>query len=92
MKLTYTVLLKAEPEGGFTVLVPALPGCISYGENIPAALGMAEEAIECYLLVLQDEGETPPFEGEDVTIAAEDVSGTLLGYKVTVKLQAATVA
>ncbi len=91
MKLTYTVLLRAEPEGGFTVLVPALPGCISYGENIPEALRMAEEAIECYLLVLQDESETPPVEGEDLTIAAEDITGTLLGYKVSVELEAAGV-
>jgi predicted RNase H-like HicB family nuclease len=31
---TYRILLTEEPEGGYTVLVPALPGCITYGDNI----------------------------------------------------------
>ncbi|MGZ8558482.1 MAG: type II toxin-antitoxin system HicB family antitoxin [Chitinophagaceae bacterium] len=29
--LNYRILLTKEPEGGFTVMVPALPGCITYG-------------------------------------------------------------
>lgn len=32
--LTYRVLLNEEPEGGFTVTVPALPGCVTYGEDL----------------------------------------------------------
>jgi predicted RNase H-like HicB family nuclease len=34
----YRVLLRGEPEGGYTVLAPALPGCIAYGENITEAI------------------------------------------------------
>jgi len=45
----YRVLLTPEPEGGFTVSVPALPGCITYGESIDHALSMAKEAIELYV-------------------------------------------
>ena len=71
MKRTYTVLLRAEPEGGFTVLVPALPGCISYGEDLPDALRMAQQAMECHLLGLQDLGERPPVEGANLLAAAE---------------------
>jgi predicted RNase H-like HicB family nuclease len=45
----YKALLYTEPEGGFTVTVPELPGCITYGENVDHALAMAKEAIELYV-------------------------------------------
>jgi antitoxin HicB len=51
--LTYRVMLNEEPEGGFTVTVPALPGCITYGDNLDHALSMAKEAIEGYISVLK---------------------------------------
>ena len=57
MQYTYKVLLRKEPEGGFTASVPALPGCITYGENIDEAMSMAKEAIELYVEELQDRGE-----------------------------------
>lgn len=57
---TYRVLLTQEPEGGFTVSVPALPGCITYGESIDHALSMAKEAIELYVETLEAEGDTVP--------------------------------
>lgn len=46
---TYRILLKPEPEGGYTVIVPALPGCVTYGETIDEARAMATEAIELYI-------------------------------------------
>lgn len=46
---TYRILLKPEPEGGYTVIVPALPGCITYGETVEEAKAMATEAIELYV-------------------------------------------
>ena len=49
MKSSYQILLTPEPEGGFTVSVPALPGCITYGETIAEARSMAADAIKCYL-------------------------------------------
>jgi antitoxin HicB len=58
--LTYRVLLNEEPEGGFTVTVPSLPGCITYGENLDHALSMAREAIEGYISVLKEQGDTVP--------------------------------
>jgi antitoxin HicB len=51
---TYRILLNEEPEGGFTVTVPALPGCTTYGENLNHALEMAKEAIEGYIEVLKE--------------------------------------
>jgi predicted RNase H-like HicB family nuclease len=47
--LTYKLLLHKEPEGAYTVMVPALPGCITYGEDIDQAIEMAKEAIELYI-------------------------------------------
>jgi antitoxin HicB len=52
---SYQALLSAEPEGGFTVTVAELPGCITYGENIDHALSMAKEAIELYVETLNIE-------------------------------------
>jgi predicted RNase H-like HicB family nuclease len=58
--LTYRIILNEEPEGGFTVLVPALPGCVSYGENLDEAISMAREAIEGYIEILKEKGENIP--------------------------------
>jgi antitoxin HicB len=43
---TYTVVLRPEPEGGFTVRIPVLPEIVTYGEDEAHALAMAKEAIE----------------------------------------------
>lgn len=43
------VILEPSDEGGYTVYVPALPGCISEGDNIDKALVNIQEAIELYL-------------------------------------------
>jgi antitoxin HicB len=61
-QLTYRVLLNREPEGGYTVNVPTLPGCITYGETIDEAISMAKEAIELYVESLVAKGEAVPDE------------------------------
>lgn len=43
------VVLEPSDEGGYTVHVPALPGCISEGETRVEALDNIREAIELYL-------------------------------------------
>jgi len=58
--LTYRIILTQEPEGGYTVIVPSLPGCITYGDNVNHAIDMAKEAIEGYLEVLKEQGEEIP--------------------------------
>lgn len=57
---TYRIVLRKEPEGTYTALVPSLPGCITYGDNVEHALEMAKEAIEGYIAVLKEEGEPVP--------------------------------
>lgn len=60
MIYTYKVLLHKEAEGGFTVSVPALPGCITYGQDVDEAITMAREAITLYIEELKDRGEKIP--------------------------------
>ena len=57
---TYRILLNPEPEGGYTVTVPALSGCVTYGETIEEALSMAKEAIELYVESLVEHNEPVP--------------------------------
>ncbi|MBI1984341.1 MAG: type II toxin-antitoxin system HicB family antitoxin [Acidobacteria bacterium] len=38
-----------ESEGGYTVIVPLLPGCVSYGKTVEEATRNAREAIELHL-------------------------------------------
>ncbi len=59
-------MLKSEPEGGFTVIVPSLPGCISYGSTLTEAKEMAKEAIELYIESLLAHSEEIP--NESLTI------------------------
>jgi len=47
--LHYNLVFKPEPEGGYTVLVPALPGCVTYGKTLEKARDMASDAIGAYL-------------------------------------------
>jgi len=55
--LVYRIFLHKEPEGGFTVTVPSLPGCVTYGETLEEAKQMAHEAIELYIESLREHGE-----------------------------------
>jgi predicted RNase H-like HicB family nuclease len=47
--VTFKVVLYTEEEGGYSVEVPALPGCFSQGDTLEEALANIKEAIECYL-------------------------------------------
>ncbi|ABX32013.1 protein of unknown function UPF0150 [Petrotoga mobilis SJ95] len=62
--LSYRILLKKEAEGGYTVIVPLLPGCVTYGDTMEEAIKMAKEAIQLYIESLQEHGEEIPSEEE----------------------------
>ncbi len=61
-------MLTEEPEGGYSVRVPALPGCYTQGETVKEALDNAAEAIAGHIAALQDLGEPIP---EDVRVQTE---------------------
>lgn len=58
----FRVILDPNEMGGYTVTVPALPGCISEGDTKEEALANIREAIELYLESLQADGEPIPTE------------------------------
>jgi len=60
MNYNFKILLQKAEEGGFTVIVPSLPGCITQGEDLDDAIIMAKEAIEVYIEELKDRGEMIP--------------------------------
>ena len=53
--MRFKVILEPSDEGGFTVYVPVLPGCISEGDTVEEALANIEEAIELYLEPVEDD-------------------------------------
>ena len=64
----YNIMLRPEPEGGFTVLVPALPGCVTYGRTLAEAKKMARDAVAGYIESLKKHKEAVP--GDDETLVA----------------------
>jgi predicted RNase H-like HicB family nuclease len=60
MTRTYTFVFNPEPEGGYTVTCPALPGLVTYGETMEEARHMARDAMEGLIQVMIEEGEAIP--------------------------------
>jgi predicted RNase H-like HicB family nuclease len=60
----FNIVLRPEPEGGFTALVPALPGCVTYGRTLIEAKQMARDAITGYIQSLRKHGEPIPTDDE----------------------------
>lgn len=73
---SFTIVLEPDPEeGGYIVIVPALPGCITQGDTVEECVANAQEAIELYLDDLRGSGEPIPEEHEQprlltITVAA----------------------
>ena len=53
--MRFKVVLEPSDEGGYTVYVPSLPGCISEGDTPDQALANIREAIELYLEPVEDD-------------------------------------
>lgn len=67
----YRVIYEPLTEGGFQVIVPALPGIVTYGRTIDEAREMAQDAIACHLQgLLKDDEEIPadPFASDPPVI------------------------
>ena len=74
----YIVIYEQLLEGGYQVIVPALPGIVTYGRTLEEAREMAEDAIRCHLRALLKDGEDIP---EDPFAFQQPISEEL---KVTV--------
>jgi len=64
---SYTVVLLKERDGRYSVSVPALDGCFTWGRNLTHALAMAAEAIALYLEVLEEDHRPLPPDTESFT-------------------------
>ena len=62
-----TIVLEPQQEGGYTVYVPSLPGCISQGNTKQESIKNIKEAIELYLE--PDTNELIEFSGEQLKVA-----------------------
>jgi len=62
MQARYLVELEKNEDGGYTVTVPALPGCITEGATWDEALANAQEAIAGFVETLKDLGKPIPVE------------------------------
>jgi len=83
--VTYTVVLLREEEvGGYSVVVPALPGCFSQGETVREALDCAKEAILCHVRALRADGDPVPPDVETVSFEWGEAAEAL-AYRVMVE-------
>lgn len=62
-----TIILEPQKEGGFTVYVPSLPGCISEGDTKEEAIANIKDAIALYLE--PDTNEMTEFTGETIKLS-----------------------
>ena len=88
--MTYTVVLLRENDGRYSVSVPALKGCHTWGETLPEALRMAEEAIQLHLESLEAHGDPLPPDVQTVAFDLQDATEAVV-YKVSIR-EKATVA
>jgi len=78
-KRVYKAIFEPQEEGGYTVTVPSLPGCISEGDTYDAALANIREAISLYLESLQADGSPIPEENHlvvEVETLLEQTTGS----------------
>ncbi len=70
----YTIMLIADPDvGGYTVIVPALPECVTEGDTVEEAMCRARELIRGYLDSRAASGEPIPEEPVAIQFATVEV-------------------
>lgn len=67
----FNIILRPEPEGGFTAIVPALPGCVTYGRTLSEAKSMAKDAIAGYIESLKKHKERVPTDDETLVASLD---------------------
>ncbi len=60
--MEYSVILTPEPEGGFTITLPAFPEYVGFAETEEEAVALAREGIVFEVERLRDQGQSPPVE------------------------------
>lgn len=78
--LKYDVIFEEAEEGGYTVYVPTLPGCISEGDTFEEAKNNISEAITAYLESLAMDGEEIPKEEKNFFIGKIEIPLSKLSF------------
>lgn len=86
--MQYSVIVLKERDGRYSVVVPALDGCATFGDTLPEALQMAEEAILAYLDGLEALGKPAPPDMETITVDLGEAPEASV-YKLDVRRPAA---
>jgi antitoxin HicB len=71
--LKYDVVFEEQSVGGYTAIVPSLPGCISEGDSFEEAKKNIEDAIKLYLEDMQADGEEIPNGDSNSFVASVEV-------------------
>ena len=64
--MKFTLVLQPEPEGGYSVICPAIPGCVSQGDSLAEALQNAREAITLCLEIRRQDHLPPVVETPEI--------------------------
>ena len=73
--MKFTVILSPEADGGYSVVCPAVPGCVSQGESLDETLDNIREAILGCLEVRKEDGQ--PLPAETPELVAEEIRACL---------------
>ena len=73
--MKFTVILSPEATGGYSVVCPAVPGCVSQGDSLDEALANIREAILLCLDVRKEDGQ--PLPAETPEVVAEEIRACL---------------
>src|SRR5260370_5928186 len=80
----FNIVLRPEPEGGFTAIVPALPGCVTFGRTLAEAKKMAKDAITGYIESLKKHKEPIPTDNETL-VASLDLAYAAASRRYTAR-------
>jgi predicted RNase H-like HicB family nuclease len=75
MSSRYTVLIYPD-DGAYSVTVPALPGCVTWGQTLDEAVASARDAIEGHLAALRETGQEVPEEDASPIVLTVDLAET----------------
>lgn len=84
MALVYTVVVLKEADGRYSAFAPALEDCGSFGDTLPEALQMAEEAISLYLESRRAHGWAIPPDNPQVCVDMTEAREASV-YRLTIR-------
>ncbi len=70
-KYIYPAIFQEQSEGGYTVVLPDIPGCITQGETITESIEMAEDALCLMLYDAEVSGESLPNPSNPINIKTD---------------------